>query len=100
MKAISGIISVTISIPLRAQSLPYLLSILSGDTLGSCVYVPCEVMKLRMQVQGTSSSWSSVILKDNISMKPSTQIYDYYTGMFHAGSSIWKAQGFMGLYTG
>ncbi|XP_028753756.1 mitochondrial substrate carrier family protein E-like [Neltuma alba] len=71
-----------------------------GDTLGSFVYVPCEVIKLRMQVQGTTTSWNSVIMKDRISMKPSTQIYGYYTGMFRAGYSIWKAQGLRGLYAG
>ncbi|KAF7806256.1 S-adenosylmethionine carrier 1, chloroplastic/mitochondrial [Senna tora] len=71
-----------------------------GDTLGSFVYVPCEVMKLRMQVQGTLASWSSVVTKDGMSMKPNMQMYGYYTGMFHAGCSIWKQQGFKGLYAG
>ncbi|KAL6175429.1 hypothetical protein ACLB2K_052070 [Fragaria x ananassa] len=71
-----------------------------GDTLGSFVYVPCEVMKQRMQVQGTKASWSSAMLKDNISMKPGIQMYDYYTGMFQAGCSIWKEQGPRGLYAG
>lgn len=64
----------------------------SGDTLGSVVYVPCEVMKQRMQVQGTRTSWSSV--------KPGMQMYGYYTGMFQAGCSIWKEQGPKGLYAG
>lgn len=77
-----------------------LLFILSGDTLGSFVYVPCEVIKLRMQVQGTSSSWNSVIMKDSISMKRSSQIYGYYRGMFHAGRSICRVQGIRGLYAG
>ncbi|CAL9031435.1 unnamed protein product [Prunus brigantina] len=71
-----------------------------GDTLGSFVYVPCEVMKQRMQVQGTLTSWSSVMMKDNISMKPSLQMYGYYTGMFQAGCSILKEQGLKGLYAG
>ncbi|KAM0982787.1 hypothetical protein ACFX2A_015948 [Malus domestica] len=71
-----------------------------GDTLGSLVYVPCEVMKQRMQVQGTMASWSSVVMKDNIAMKPGSQMYGYYTGMFHAGCSIWKEQGLRGLYAG
>ncbi|TKY73307.1 S-adenosylmethionine carrier 1 [Spatholobus suberectus] len=71
-----------------------------GDTLGSFVYVPCEVMKQRMQVQGTITSWSSVAVKDGIAIKPGTQIYGYYTGMFHAGCSIWKTQGLKGLYAG
>ncbi|XP_059641880.1 uncharacterized protein LOC132283863 isoform X2 [Cornus florida] len=71
-----------------------------GDTLGSFVYVPCEVMKQRMQVQGTKKYWSSVVLKDNASMKPGMQMYGYYSGMFQAGSSIWKEQGLKGLYAG
>lgn len=71
-----------------------------GDTLGSFVYVPCEVMKQRMQIQGTIASWSSVVVNDGIAIKPGTQIYGYYTGMLHAGCSIWKAQGLKGLYAG
>lgn len=74
--------------------------IFSGDTLGSFVYVPCEVMKQRMQVQGTIASWSSIAVKDSIAIKSGTQIYGYYTGMFHAGCSIWKTQGVKGLYAG
>ncbi|KAF3438070.1 hypothetical protein FNV43_RR20826 [Rhamnella rubrinervis] len=70
-----------------------------GDTLGSFVYVPCEVMKQRMQVQGTRSSWNSVNMKANVSRKP-IQMYSYYTGMFQAGSSIWREHGFKGLYAG
>ncbi|GFZ07697.1 mitochondrial substrate carrier family protein [Actinidia rufa] len=71
-----------------------------GDTLGSFVYVPCEVMKQRMQVQGTRKYWSSVVMKENAHMKPDMQIYGYYSGMFQAGSSIWKEQGLKGLYAG
>ncbi|PON32642.1 Mitochondrial substrate/solute carrier [Parasponia andersonii] len=71
-----------------------------GDTLGSFVYVPCEVMKQRMQVQGTKRSWGSVMMKDNFARKPSVQMYGYYTGIFHAGSSILKEQGLKGLYAG
>ncbi|KAK0587587.1 hypothetical protein LWI29_025405 [Acer saccharum] len=71
-----------------------------GDTLGSFVYVPCEVMKQRMQVQGTKKSWSSIVMKDNIPVKSSLQMYSYYTGIFHAGCSIWKEQGLRGLYAG
>jgi len=75
-------------------------SLFSGDTLGSFVYVPCEVIKQRMQVQGTISSWSSVPVKNGIAIKPGTQMYGYYTGMIHAGCSIWKTQGLKGLYAG
>lgn len=71
-----------------------------GDTLGSCVYVPCEVMKQRMQIQGTRKSWSSIILKENISQKSGQQMYGYYSGMFQAGHSILKQHGLKGLYAG
>ncbi|CAK9330069.1 unnamed protein product [Citrullus colocynthis] len=71
-----------------------------GDTLGSFVYVPCEVMKQRMQVQGTRSSWSSLPMKDSISMNHGGQMYGYYSGMFQAGRSILKEQGLRGLYAG
>ncbi|KAI8018162.1 hypothetical protein LOK49_LG04G01847 [Camellia lanceoleosa] len=69
-----------------------------GDTLGSFVYVPCEVIKQRMQIQGTRKYWSSVVMKDNT--KPGMQMYGYYSGMFQAGSSILKEQGLKGLYAG
>ncbi|EOY22067.1 hypothetical protein SCA6_004082 [Theobroma cacao] len=71
-----------------------------GDTLGSFVYVPCEVMKQRMQVQGSRTSWNSAIMKDSMQMKSGAQMYGYYTGMFQAGRSIWKKQGLKGLYAG
>ncbi|XP_031253696.1 mitochondrial substrate carrier family protein E [Pistacia vera] len=70
-----------------------------GDTLGSFVYVPCEVMKQRMQVQGSKTSWNSTVGKD-ILAKSGSEMYCYYTGMFQAGSSIWREQGLRGLYTG
>ncbi|OAY84177.1 putative mitochondrial carrier, partial [Ananas comosus] len=71
-----------------------------GDTLGSFVYVPCEVMKQRMQVQGTRNSWISAMTKGNISQKPGAQMYGYYTGMVQAGYSIFKEHGLRGLYAG
>ncbi|KAK8657733.1 hypothetical protein V6N13_035957 [Hibiscus sabdariffa] len=71
-----------------------------GDTLGSFVYVPCEVIKQRMQVQGSGTSWNSAIMKDKMRMKSGAQMYGYYTGMFQAGCSIWKEQGLKGLYAG
>ncbi|XP_077237431.1 mitochondrial substrate carrier family protein [Tasmannia lanceolata] len=71
-----------------------------GDTLGSFVYVPCEVMKQRMQVQGTQKSWSSIVMKENACQKPGVQMYGYYSGMFQAGHSIWKQHGLKGLYAG
>lgn len=77
-----------------------LFFIFSGDTLGSVVYVPCEVIKQRMQVQGTITSWTSTAMKNGIEIKPGAEIYDYYKGMFHAGCSIWRSQGLKGLYAG
>ncbi|KAF8399593.1 hypothetical protein HHK36_015461 [Tetracentron sinense] len=71
-----------------------------GDTLGSFIYVPCEVMKQRMQVQGTRKSWNSIVMKENVCKKPSMQMYGYYSGIFQAGCSIWKDQGLRGLYAG
>ncbi|KAI5660005.1 hypothetical protein M9H77_28798 [Catharanthus roseus] len=71
-----------------------------GDTLGSIVYVPCEVMKQRMQVQGTRKYWSSVVMKDGARANHGVHMYGYYSGMFQAGCSIWKEQGLKGLYAG
>ncbi|OVA02144.1 Mitochondrial substrate/solute carrier [Macleaya cordata] len=71
-----------------------------GDTLGSFVYVPCEVMKQRMQVQGTKNSWSSIVMKENACQKSGAEMYGYYSGIFHAGCSIWKQHGLRGLYAG
>ncbi|CAL0327600.1 unnamed protein product [Lupinus luteus] len=71
-----------------------------GDTLGSVVYVPCEVMKQRMQVQGTLMSWSSDTMINGVAIKPGAQLYGYYTGMFNAGCTILKTQGLRGLYAG
>lgn len=82
------------------MALSFLLSFVPGDTLGSFVYVPCEVMKQRMQVQGTRNSWISAMTKGNISQKPGAQMYGYYTGMVQAGYSIFKEHGLRGLYAG
>ncbi|CAA7043233.1 unnamed protein product [Microthlaspi erraticum] len=72
-----------------------------GDTLGSFVYVPCEVIKQRMQIQGTSSSYSSFVSRNSIPVTAGGgDMYGYYTGMFQAGSSIFKEQGPKGLYAG
>ncbi|KAL9261891.1 Mitochondrial magnesium exporter 1-like protein [Drosera capensis] len=72
-----------------------------GDALGSFIYVPCEVIKQRMQVQGTSTTWSVVTNNAASSNQiPGMRMYTYYTGMFHAGHSIWKEQGAKGLYAG
>uniref|UniRef100_A0A7N0VDP2 Mitochondrial carrier protein n=1 Tax=Kalanchoe fedtschenkoi TaxID=63787 RepID=A0A7N0VDP2_KALFE len=71
-----------------------------GDTLGSFIYVPCEVIKQRMQVQGTRSTWSSTTSNGLKQMKANSQVYTYYSGMIQAGCSIWKEQGYKGLYAG
>lgn len=71
-----------------------------GDTLGSFVYVPCEVIKQRMQVQGTKTSWNAALLQADVPHKTEEGIYCYYKGMFHAGCSIWKQSGLRGLYAG
>lgn len=76
------------------------MSNLAGDSLASFLYVPCEVIKQRMQVQGTSDSWSAVISKSQSGKIPGVQMYGYYNGMFHAARSIWKEQGRKGLYAG
>ena len=75
----------------------YVSFMIPGDTLGSFVYVPCEVMKQRMQVQGTQKSWASAAAKGSISQTHGTQMYGYYNGMLHAGCSIWRDHGFKGL---
>ncbi|XP_044972282.1 mitochondrial substrate carrier family protein E-like isoform X3 [Hordeum vulgare subsp. vulgare] len=75
-------------------------SLATGDTLGSFIYVPFEVMKQQMQVQGSSKSWALNATKGNFSQSPGTQMYGYYNGMFHAGSSIWRDHGVKGLYAG
>jgi hypothetical protein len=78
----------------------YVSFLIPGDTLGSFVYVPCEVMKQRMQVQGTQKSWASAAAKGSISQTHGTQMYGYYNGIFHAGCSIWRDHGLKGLYAG
>lgn len=57
-------------------------------------------MKQRMQVQGTRKYWNSVVLKESARVQPGIGMYGYYSGMFQAGSSIWKEQGLKGLYAG
>ncbi|XP_065858662.1 S-adenosylmethionine carrier 1, chloroplastic/mitochondrial [Euphorbia lathyris] len=71
-----------------------------GDTLGSFVYVPCEVIKQRMQVQGTITSWTEATMKANVHVNSGKQMYGYYSGMFQAAKSILKEQGPRGLYAG
>ncbi|XP_078164369.1 uncharacterized protein LOC144559240 [Carex rostrata] len=70
-----------------------------GDTLGSFVYVPCEVIKQRMQVQGTRGSWISATNMQNAMTNCGPQ-RGYYSGMFQAVHSILKEHGLRGLYAG
>jgi hypothetical protein len=49
------------------------LLFISGDTLGSFLYVPCEVMEQEMEVQGSSkTSTLNATLKGNISQSSGT----------------------------
>lgn len=84
----------------REKFLCRFIVLIAGDTLGSFIYVPCEVMKQRMQVQGTKKSWALTATKGNISQTPGAPMYNYYNGMFHAGCSIWRDHGLKGLYAG
>ncbi|CAM6037080.1 unnamed protein product [Sphagnum compactum] len=68
----------------------------TGDTLGSMVYVPCEVLKQRMQVQGSSKAWHHAY---NASIKKATPAI-YYSGALHAGRVILRQEGLTGLYAG
>lgn len=82
------------------QTMILVFIFITGDTLGSVIYVPCEVIKQRMQVQGTRKYWKSVVMKDAAHLQSDATMYGYYSGMFQAGCSIWKDQGPKGLYAG
>ncbi|KAG6553773.1 hypothetical protein Mapa_004688 [Marchantia paleacea] len=71
-----------------------------GEGLGSVVYVPCEVIKQRMQLQGSCQSWSATMAKINKSSSSGLASYMYYTGVYQAGRSILQKEGFGGLYSG
>ncbi|CAM6010232.1 unnamed protein product [Sphagnum balticum] len=68
----------------------------TGDTLGSIVYVPCEVLKQRMQIQGSSKTWHRTYTS---SIKKATPAV-YYSGAFHAARVILRQEGLTGLYAG
>jgi hypothetical protein len=54
-------------------NLIFLLLFISEDTLGSFLYVPCEVMEQEMEVQGSSkTSALNATLKGNISQSSGT----------------------------
>ncbi|KAL3700322.1 hypothetical protein R1sor_018344 [Riccia sorocarpa] len=67
-----------------------------GDTIGSVVYVPCEVIKQRMQIQGTKKSWQSTMSQLN---KAPGGSY-YYSGVLSAAKHILRQEGVQGLYAG
>lgn len=68
-----------------------------GDTVGSVIYVPCEVVKQRMQIQGSPHNWEGRMAKAGSSGVPEAQ---YYRKFSHAAISIVEQEGFRGLYTG
>ncbi|CAM6129155.1 unnamed protein product [Calypogeia fissa] len=67
----------------------------TGDTIGSVIYVPCEVIKQRMQIQGSKKAFMSAAKLNKI---PSRE--PYYTGLFSAGKCIIQQEGVRGLYAG
>lgn len=73
----------------------------SGDIVASVVYVPCEVMKQRMQVQGSKKTWYAATRQHTATSKAlKTPTYQYYSGLFNVGISILKSEGLQGLYAG
>ncbi|KAL2651610.1 hypothetical protein R1flu_019738 [Riccia fluitans] len=68
----------------------------TGDTIGSVVYVPCEVIKQRMQIQGTKKSWQSAMTQLNRAPGGSY----YYSGVLSAAKHILRNEGVQGLYAG
>ncbi|MCO5571792.1 hypothetical protein L7F22_025540 [Adiantum nelumboides] len=63
-----------------------------GDTLGSVIYVPCEIIKQRMQIQGSPQNWQA-----KMAGTPNTQ---YYRSFLHAARCIVREEGYKGLFTG
>ncbi|GJX97068.1 mitochondrial substrate carrier family protein E, partial [Tanacetum coccineum] len=63
-----------------------------GDTLGSVVYVPCEVIKQRMQVQEQGGYWTSVVAYGRCSFGKCCQFVGYYQNvsgwLFNMGKLI------------
>jgi hypothetical protein len=54
-------------------NLIFLLLFISEDTLGSFLYVPCEVMEQEMEIQGSSKTLAlNATLKGNISQSSGT----------------------------
>ncbi|KAJ7517679.1 hypothetical protein O6H91_21G034900 [Diphasiastrum complanatum] len=72
----------------------------AGDTLGSVIYVPCEVIKQRMQVQGSRKAWEQAYSRAAIPSSKLSVTNVYYSGLFHATRFILKHEGWKGLYAG
>ncbi|KAI9098093.1 mitochondrial carrier domain-containing protein [Phlyctochytrium arcticum] len=70
-----------------SESVAYFMAGALGDSIASIVYVPSEVVKTRMQLQGRYNNPYSVSPHN-------------YKGDLHALSSIWKRSGPRGLYYG
>ena len=69
----------------------------SGDTVGSIIYVPCEVIKQRMQIQGVESNW---VAKNSQVRASNVTEAQYYRRFSHAAVSIVEKEGLRGLFTG
>ncbi|KAH7298441.1 hypothetical protein KP509_25G043400 [Ceratopteris richardii] len=63
-----------------------------GDTLGSVIYVPCEIIKQRMQIQGSLQNWEG-----KMAGIPNAH---YYRSFAHAARCIVREEGYRGLFTG
>lgn len=63
-----------------------------GDTIGSVIYVPCEIIKQRMQIQGAPKSWDAKM--------SGTSDAQYFKSFSHAARCIVQQEGFKGLFTG
>lgn len=63
-----------------------------GDTLGSVIYVPCEIIKQRMQIQGAPHNWEAKMSGNSEAQ--------YYKSFSHAARCIVQQEGFKGLFTG
>ncbi|KAJ3099131.1 hypothetical protein HDU97_003464 [Phlyctochytrium planicorne] len=68
-------------------TISYLTAASIGDVVASVLYVPSEVVKTRLQLQGRLTGAASVSNRD-------------YRGSVHAFKSIYKKRGIKGLYYG
>eukprot|EP00850_Spirogloea_muscicola_P003988 SM000016S01976 [mRNA] locus=s16:987099:989960:+ [translate_table: standard] len=66
----------------------------TGETLSSLVFVPCEVVKQRMQLQGSHHGWEQATLTSL------NKTYPYYRSTWHAFTTIARQEGIHGLFAG